>query len=298
MTMTALLCEQILPVHLDISHVLRCEVFVAFAALDFLIETVQGPCLKNQRIIEGNERFMSTLTRWSLSKVSIESESLAVLAGKNRFSSTIQRSDSSMLDSVDFFPLKLMKNKCLILRLGLLEGRKWTENCSHLKAMYNKYIREDCPRARLECIYQEYRIAKKLGRQAGLPPERGRKVYQLIRSEAHLTLSYYTALKRWMPSAQERIIPQSMEVVRRKQIGSDVEYRAAQRKYRKLEKYKRIYSSYMDRQRNIEVFWLDKGLFQLSFQKPRQVPFLFTVMSCVSTFLSIACLSFFSVLYH
>lgn len=266
--MTALLCEQIFPVNIDVSHILRCEICVSFSAFDFLIEAVQGPCLKNQRLLEGNERFISTLARWSMSKVSLLAESVSLLAGTGRYSSTIRADDLHMLEPVNFFSLKLMKIKCLILRLGLLEGRKGTPNGCHL---HEKYMQGDDPRERLQYIYSEYRSAKKLGKKFGVPPARCRTMYRFIRTEAHLTLSYFTALKRWLPTAQAKIAPISMEVVRRKHKGSEVEFQAEQQRYKKLEKYKRTYSSYMDRQRNIEVYWSDKGLFQISFQKPRQV---------------------------
>ena len=145
------------------------------------------------------------------------------------------------------------------------------ENWSNLRVMHEKYQQGDDARARLQSVHQEYRTIKKLGRHLMLPPQRCRLINRIVRSEAYLTLSYYTALKPWLPHAIKDISPLSAEVVRRKHIGSEAEYVAAQRRYRKLEKYKRVYASYMDRQRIIEVLWADKGLFQTSFQKPRQV---------------------------
>jgi hypothetical protein len=259
-----------LAVNIDISHVNRAELFVSWRAIDFLIEAVQGPCVKNQDILIGHERFVSTLARWSSSKVSIEASALAQY-GTGSLNMTVRANDSSLFNSVDFFALKVMKNKCLILRCSLLEGRTLRDNWSSLRSMHEKHKQEGDTRLQLQSIYNEYRTVKKLGRQLMLPPARGRMVYRLIRSEAHLILTYYTALKRWFPSVMDAVIPVSLEPVRRKQIGSEAEYVEAQREYKKNERYKRVYSSYMDRQRNIEVFWAEKGLFQISFQKPREV---------------------------
>lgn len=267
---TALFCDQVFPANIDISHLLRCELFVVYAAFDALIEAVQGPCFKNQEVLLGNERFISTLARWSSSKVSIGPDSFSLYSG-SKIHFDLRQNDPKFYEPVDFFTLKLLRNKCLILRTSMLEGRALRDDCGCVKAMYDKLRQGEDSRRQLMTIHSEYRSAKKYGRQIMLNPQFGRVVYRLIRSEAHLLLTYFTAMKRWFPRVMDDVTPSGTEVVRRKRMSSDAEHAAAVRKCKKLGKYKRVYSSYMDRQRNIEVLWADKGLFQISFQKPREV---------------------------
>ena len=270
MTSSALLFEQILPINVDVSCLQRSEALVAFSALDFFIESVQGPCMKNQEILAGHERFVCSLGRWSSSKLDIQARPFLEFVS-NQSTFMVSHQSASMSVPVDFFLLKLIKNKCLLLRLGFLEGRTSQDSSGNLKSMHEKLCQGSDERSRLQSIYQEYRTVKKYCRQNHVNVKLCQIFYKYIRAEAHLTISYYTAIKRWMPFATEVFTPVKMEIVRRKRMGSHAEYINAQRAYKRLEKYKSIYSSFMDRQRNVEVFWKNRGLFQVSFQKPRKV---------------------------
>ena len=270
LTAATMFFEQLLPNNMDITHLILGELLVGYSIVDFLIESVQGPCAKNQFILLENGRLLACLSHWSYGKIAVE-EDVVEYMRLQPIIGRIRQQNANLFDAVNFFSLKVMKNKCLILRLSLLEARKWRSTDCLCHVLHESLLQNCDPRAHLMAIYQEYQSAKSACSRNRLPAYKARTLYRIIRSEAHLTLSYFLAIKRWIPNVLENVLPQRLEYTSRKQFSSRNDYLESRRIYKSNKKYRRVFSSFMDRQKTIEIFWAGKGIFQVSFQTPRQV---------------------------
>jgi hypothetical protein len=106
----------------DDMHQLREEDgAVVFAILNFLVESVQGPCYINQEILAANVMFWEVIDRiWKFSsrRWDIKKEKLHMEVDVKSFLSIDGH------EPMGFRSLKVLKKTAMILRCGLLEGRR------------------------------------------------------------------------------------------------------------------------------------------------------------------------------